>query len=113
MRLAKAQAAKNLIDKLDGKIPRWYMNEVRPPVVRSCYSNSVCLLNNFCIQMDFAAPRYFTPLAPGATGWQYNTICRCGRFSATGVGPSRKLARGDAAKKVISQMEARLGVSIP
>ena len=111
MKQAKAQAARNLVDKMDGKIPPWHENEVKPPVVRSCYNNSVCILHNYCAQRDLSTPRYFTPLAPGAGG--RTTICRCGPFVATGAGSSRKVARGNAARGVLTQLEARYGVSIP
>ena len=112
MKQAKSRAAQNLIDKIEGRVPRWYMNELKPPVSRSCITAYVCVLHNFCVQREVAIPRYFTPLAPGANG-QTATICRCGSFTATGYGSSRKRARGAAAKGVISQLEACFGVSIP
>ena len=111
MKQAKAQAARNLFDKMAGKIPPWYDNEVKPPVVRACFRNSVCILHNYCVQRDLSTPRYTTPLAPGPG--RRLTICRCGPFEASGAGPSRKVARGNAARGIISQLEARYGVPIP
>ena len=114
LKQAKSHAAMDLIDKLEGRVPRWHMNEIRSPVVRSCFSASVCMLHNFCVRKGFCVPRYFTPLAPGAGAKGKTTIiCRCGSFSATAHGSNRKLARDAAARDVITQLEASFGVSIP
>ena len=112
MKQAKSRSARDLIDKLEGRVPRWHMNEIKPPVARSCFTDSVCMLHNFCVQREVVVPRYFTPVAPGPNG-KTTTICRCGSFSATGHGSNRKLARGAAARGVITQLEASFGVSIP
>ena len=111
LKQAKSRAAMDLINKLEGKVPRCHMNERRPPVVRSCFKYSVCRLHNYCIQQDINVPRYSTPIAPWVAG-KTVTICRCGSFSATGYGSNRKTARDAAARGVITQMEARFGISI-
>ena len=112
MKQAKSRAAMDLINKLEGRVPRGHMNERRPPVVRPCFKYAVCMLHNYCVQKEVAVPRYFTPIAPGANG-KTTTICRCGSFSATAHGSNRKLARDAAARDVITQLEASFGVSIP
>ena len=111
LKQAKSRAAMDLINKLEGAVPRCHMNERRPPVVRSCFKYSVCRLHNYCIQQDINVPRYSTPIAPWVAG-KTVTICRCGSFSATGYGSNRKTARDAAARGVITQMEARFGISI-
>ena len=111
LKQAKSRAAMDLINKLEGVVPRYHMNEQKPPVVRSYFKYSVCRLHNYCVKQDINVPRYSTPISPWVAG-KTVTICRCGSFSATGHGSNRKTARDAAARGVITQMEACFGISI-
>ena len=113
MKRAKLRAARDLLHKLEGTGPASQDDQVKPPIIRSCYSQAVCILHNFCAQRNLPPPSYHTPLAPGAIGGRYKTICRCGPLSATGTGDSRKLARREAAEGIITQIRGRYGVAIP